>query len=260
MFDTIIVSGGKISKEFALDFLKKNREKNPAIYLIAADRGLEFFMEAGLEPDLAVGDFDSLSEEGKVWLEAYGGDRAILAEETAFDVAEQTVQTVTKQRKLYLTTDIQGRNRHTEVIRLKPEKDDSDTQSALNTAIARGAKNIAILGATGSRMDHMLANMGLFILAREKQAKVTIVDAHNYMELIPSGAVLERDQQFGNYISFFPLGGTVEGLTLEGFKYALNGYNLGTIDSGLTVSNEIQKEIATVTYTKGTLLMIMSRD
>ena len=40
MKDTIIVSGGNIHKDFALDFLKKNKTEQTC--LIAADRGVEF--------------------------------------------------------------------------------------------------------------------------------------------------------------------------------------------------------------------------
>ena len=64
MIDTIIVSGGNIHSDFALDFLKKNEA-----CLIAADKGLEFFLEHQLLPDAVIGDFDSLSEDGKKILE-----------------------------------------------------------------------------------------------------------------------------------------------------------------------------------------------
>ena len=64
MIDTIIVSGGNIHSDFALDFLKKNEA-----CLIAADKGLEFFLEHQLLPDAVIGDFDSLSEDGKKFLE-----------------------------------------------------------------------------------------------------------------------------------------------------------------------------------------------
>ncbi len=37
------------------------------------------------------------------------------------------------------------------VIRLRPEKDDSDTQSAVNFAIRTGAKKIVIFGVTGNK-------------------------------------------------------------------------------------------------------------
>lgn len=43
MKDVIIVSGGNIQRDFALDFLKKN--KTEKVDLIAADRGVEFLKE-----------------------------------------------------------------------------------------------------------------------------------------------------------------------------------------------------------------------
>ena len=153
-----------------------------------------------------------------------------------------------------------GEGKVVEVVRLRPEKDDSDTQSAMNYAIQNGAKEIVILGVTGNRVDHLMANFGLLILAQKQGAEVALADRYNYMKLISSGTILKKSEQFGKYVSFFPLGGDVTGLTLEGFKYPLDKYHLTTADSGLTVSNEISEEYAKVTYESGTLLMIMSRD
>lgn len=219
MKDTIIVSGGNIHKDFALDFLKKNKTENTC--LIAADRGVEFFMGTDLEPDVAVGDFDSLSAEGTKYMETL---------------------------------------KHTEIRRLKPEKDDSDTQSAANYAIEQGTERIMILGATGNRIDHLMANFGLLMLGKTKQVQIVLVDAYNYMSLIESGMILKKEEQFGKYVSFFPIEGEVTGLTLKGFKYPLNSYTLKVEDSGLTVSNEISDPEAEVTFETGKLLMIMSRD
>lgn len=219
MKDTIIVSGGNIHKDFALDFLKKNKTENTC--LIAADRGVEFFMGTDLEPDVAVGDFDSLFAEGAKYMETL---------------------------------------KHTEIRRLKPEKDDSDTQSAANYAIEQGTERIMILGATGNRIDHLMANFGLLMLGKTKQVQIVLVDAYNYMSLIESGMILKKEEQFGKYVSFFPIEGEVTGLTLKGFKYPLNSYTLKVEDSGLTVSNEISDPEAEVTFETGKLLMIMSRD
>lgn len=242
MIDTIIVSGGDIQSDFALYFLKKNIEKagRENIRLIAADRGLEFFLDYLILPDVVIGDFDSLSEDGKNFLEMqsedipYGG------------MLEWKLQ--------------KGEGKVVEVVRLRPEKDDSDTQSAMNYAIQNGAKEIVILGVTGNRVDHLMANFGLLILAQKQDTEVALADRYNYMKLIPSGTILKKAEQFGKYVSFFPLGGDVTGLTLEGFKYPLDKYHLTTAGSGLTVSNEISEEYAKVTYESGTLLMIMSRD
>ncbi len=101
--------------------------------MLAADRGLDFFLETGLVPDIVDGDFDSLSGAGKAYLESLD---------------------------------------HTEIVRLNPEKDDTDTQSTLNLAIRRGAKNILILGATGGRLDHFIGNMGLLGYGRQKGVNV----------------------------------------------------------------------------------------
>ena len=242
MIDTIIVSGGDIQSDFALYFLKKNIEKagRENIRLIAADRGLEFFLDYLILPDVVIGDFDSLSEDGKNFLEMqsedipYGG------------MLEWKLQ--------------KGEGKVVEVVRLRPEKDDSDTQSAMNYAIQNGAKEIVILGVTGNRVDHLMANFGLLILAQKQDTEVALADRYNYMKLISSGTILKKAEQFGKYVSFFPLGEDVTGLTLEGFKYPLDKYHLTTADSGLTVSNEISEEYAKVTYESGTLLMIMSRD
>ena len=224
MIDTIIISGGNIQNGFALDFLKKRIKEGgrESLALVAADSGMEWFMRnREFIPDLAVGDFASLSAEGKEYMESLNGLK---------------------------------------IIRLKPEKDDSDTQSAMNYAIQNGAKRITILGATGNRVDHLMANFGLLVLAKNQGVEVILADQYNYMKLVSDGEIIKKSEQFGKYISFFPLGGDVTGLTLEGFKYSLDHYRLTTADSGLTVSNEIVSEKAKVTYQSGTLLMIMSRD
>ena len=166
---------------------------------------MNFFKGTDWQPEVAVGDFDSLSAEGALYLQGL---------------------------------------RETEIMRLKPEKDDSDTQSAVNQMIRRGAKDILILGATGTRLDHVLANLGLLSMGKEKGLHIAIADQWNYITLAESGTILHREEQFGKYVSFFTVGGDVTGLTLRGFKYPLNGYHLTVEDSGLTVSNEISEETA----------------
>lgn len=228
MVDTIIVSGGNIQKDFALDFLKKKMCQKQTIspVLVAADKGLDFLEEISYLPDLVVGDFDSLSTKGKKYL-------------------------------VELTED---RRKKTEIVRLKPEKDDSDTQSAVNICIGRGAKDILILGATGTRVDHLWANIGLIAYGKSKGVHIALIDRNNYICLVDSGTIIRKKDQFGKYISFFPLGGDVTGLKLKGFRYPLEEYHLKITDSGLTVSNEIAEEEAIVEYKTGLLLMIMSAD
>ena len=46
-----------------------------------------------------------------------------------------------------------------EIRRLNPVKDDTDTEYAIRLAISEGARSIVVLGATGSRIDHVLGNI-----------------------------------------------------------------------------------------------------
>ena len=267
MIDTIIVSGGNIQSDFALYFLKKNIEKagRENIRLIAADRGLEFFLDYLILPDVVIGDFDSLSEDGKIFLGIRDGENSDKGSLTGEQHNKEDLAKKTQGEDIpyggMLEWKLQkGEGKVVDVVRLRPEKDDSDTQSAMNYAIRNGAKEIVILGVTGNRVDHLMANFGLLVLAKKQGAEVALADRYNYMKLISSGTILKKAEQFGKYVSFFSLGGDVTGLTLEGFKYPLDKYHLTTADSGLTVSNEISEEYAKVTYESGTLLMIMSRD
>lgn len=237
MIDTVVVSGGNIQVDFALDFLKKLKKEtnrktsaqkstshskdSKELQLIAADKGLEFFITAGITPDLIVGDFDSLSSEGKIYME-----------------------------KLPQTS----------IHRLKPEKDDSDTQSAVNLAISQGAKDILILGGTGTRLDHVMANLGLLLSGKERGVNIRLADVNNFITLVDNGTVLHKDRQYGKYVSFFSVGGDVTGLTLEGFKYPLHDHHLQFAQSGLTVSNEIKEQEARITFSGGNLLMLMTKD
>ena len=52
---TLIVAGGELSSAFLMSCMKTD----PPDYVIAADRGLDVLAEAGIRPDLVLGDFDS---------------------------------------------------------------------------------------------------------------------------------------------------------------------------------------------------------
>lgn len=189
--------------------------------IIAVDKGLEFCHQNGILPQGIVGDFDSV-EEGIL-------------------------------RQYIVRPEISVR-------RLCPRKDDSDTQSAFHMAMEMGASEIGILGGTGSRMDHVFANLELLAYGLSAGVVCYLADPHNYIWAAHSPITLRRDCQWGKYVSMFAFGGPVEGLTLEGFAYPLKGYKLTGRDCGLTVSNEIVEEEGRIVFEKGCLLLVMSRD
>ena len=191
-------------------------------WVIGVDRGLKFLYEHGIRPTHVVGDFDS-ADPG---LEAY----------------------YRKQEGI-------------EIRRFNPVKDSTDTQIAIELALELGSARIEILGGTGSRLDHVLANLELLSYGLTLGIRSCMVDAQNLIWASEGPrVVLKRKEQWGKYVSMFALGGPVEGLTLEGFLYPLEDHCLTSRDCGLTVSNEILAEEAVITFRKGCLLLVMSKD
>ena len=56
---TVIISGGRIDRDFALSFLKQEAFDQ----IIAVDNGLKFLYENGIKPTWIVGDFDTAAPE-----------------------------------------------------------------------------------------------------------------------------------------------------------------------------------------------------
>ena len=190
-------------------------------YVIGVDRGMKFCYEQQIRPDFIVGDFDSLPYTILEWYKEHG--------------------------------DIPIRE-------FNPVKDATDTMIALQMALEKNSSEIWILGGTGTRMDHVLCNIHILKNAYLAGVSAYLVDSHNKI-CLPVGKhfTLRRKEQYGKYVSFFPLGEEGKGLTLKGFKYPLDRYCLRNLE-GLGVSNEISDEMAEVTWEDGILVMIQSRD
>jgi len=62
-----------------------------------------------------------------------------------------------------------------EILKFPAEKDMTDTELAVNTAIDRGYKNIVIIGGTGTRLDHTLSNIFLLKLMLDRGVKGRII-------------------------------------------------------------------------------------
>ena len=68
-------------------------------------------------------------------------------------------------------------------LRHKPEKDATDTELAVDEALEQGADTIVLLGATGTRMDHTLANVHMLYRVLKQGKQAWIVDEHNRISL-----------------------------------------------------------------------------
>ncbi len=144
-------------------------------------------------------------------------------------------------------------------IRHQPEKDATDTELAIDVALEQGAETILLLGATGTRMDHTMANIHMLyhVLLRGKQA--FIVNENNRISLHEKSFIKKRDELFGTYLSFLPFFGETTGVTLKGVKYPLDGKTL-MAGTSLGISNEVTEDTVEVSFVSGYLLMIEARD
>lgn len=144
-------------------------------------------------------------------------------------------------------------------LRHRPEKDATDTELAVDEAIARGADEIILLGATGSRMDHTLANVHMLYKMLLQGVRGYILNENNRMSLHKESFQKQKKDMFGTYVSFLPFWGEVSGLTLKGLKYPLD-HKMLTAGISLGISNEVKEEKIEVSFASGYLLMIESRD
>lgn len=225
----IVVSGGKIDDEFACRIIEEQQKagfgsisdgQQTGVVLIAADAGMEFFYRKGIKPDIIVGDFDSVGSEALAYFRSQPDIR---------------------------------------IQELNPVKDDTDTESAIRLAISMGAEQITLLGATGSRLDHVLGNIELLGIGLGAGIPIVLLDSHNRIRMIDRGITLRKKEQFGTYVSLLPYTSEVGHLTLRGFKYPLSDYCLKGFCS-LGVSNEIAEEEAVIGFDGGILLVVESKD
>lgn len=143
----------------------------------------------------------------------------------------------------------------TQVIRLNPVKDETDTACAYRQAAARGFRNIVLFGATGGRLDHTFANLDLCAQAKREGIALTIADEHHEIfALQKETRLLHKDAD--KYVSVFPVGGACT-VSLRGFAYPLKHRRLEPF-CGLGVSNEVKEPEAEITVHEGTALIFIT--
>lgn len=186
-------------------------------FIIAADKGSECLYEYDIIPDLILGDFDSVRKE-------------------ILDNLKAKVK---------------------EIIKFPPEKDYTDTEIALIEAIKRGSEKIYIFGATGSRMDHTLGNVGLLLTAKKKGVELEIIDDNNRIYLAQNKMRLIGKR--GENISFHALCDKIINFNIKGAKYNLENYDMNLLDPR-AICNEFTDAPIDISYESGEVLILHSID
>ncbi|WP_438317482.1 thiamine diphosphokinase [Sporosarcina sp. FA9] len=195
-------------------------DKQDTIF-IGADKGALHLFKQGIIPHEAVGDFDSVSKSDY----------------------EKIVNSVRI------------------VDRFRAEKDETDTELAMERALVYQPENVVLTGVTGGRLDHTESALHLMYRYQTKHPEITftIRNPLNELTMLTSGNYELNYNERLPYISFFPFGQLVSGLTLEGFKFNVVKAELKVGTTKFT-SNELVEGVCTISFHEGICLMVRSSD
>lgn len=190
--------------------------------IIGVDSGAYHLKAMGLKPHLILGDFDSIEKEIYDYFSNMG-----------IDVRKYPV-----------------------------EKDETDTELAVDYAMAKGCSKIIIAGGIGSRFDHTLANVFLLKKMLDKGVEGWIVNEYNQITLINEKIKIKKDREIK--VSLLPLSDAVDGISTKGLYYPLHDYRM-EIGPTRGISNEFEyvkdtDDFAEVSVKSGLLLVILARD
>lgn len=189
-------------------------------YVIAADGGLMYCQVLELEPDLIIGDFDSLDEE-------FGEAVKVIRE-----------------------------NCPEKVTTLPSEKDDTDLLAAVKRGLELGYRRFRLYGANGGRLEHTIANIQTLKFLKEHDAVGYIMDGNGMILLAQNETVSFRDTMEG-YVNVFSMNEKAHGVSIRGLKYELDHATL-TNAMPLGISNEFIGVQSDITVEDGILLIIVN--
>lgn len=145
-----------------------------------------------------------------------------------------------------------------ELLRVPAEKNDTDTQLAVQVALERGATEFLILGGLGGRTDHLLSNLSILEFLWEKHIRGVIDNGKNRIRFLRNDSIIIPRSRY-KYLSLLSADRTVKGVTVEGCKYPLKKAKLDRVRQ-YAVSNELTGNCAFVDVAKGGIYLIESND
>ena len=201
-----------------LDYTKQTLDWiKDAQTIISADGGARHLRALNILPDVMIGDFDSILPKDQQFFE------------------KKQIKTLT----------------------FSSQKDQTDTELCLSWALEKNATDITLLGVTGSRMDHTLANIFLLEKLARLNIPARIINKNNQIHLVRDFIELKGGPK--DFLSIIPITNKVTGVTLKGLEYPLTNKTL-EMGSCLGISNSFKKNLASVSIKNGCLIVIKSKD
>lgn len=136
------------------------------------------------------------------------------------------------------------------------DKDQTDTELAIERAVASGADHVVVLGALGGpRIDHAIANV--LLLASPRRVPVRLVRGPLSIRALRAGERALLGGGPGDLVTLLAVGGDAGEVRTGGLRYPLEGETLH-LGSSRGVSNVITSGGAHVSVGSGTLLIVES--
>ena len=185
-------------------------------WIVAADSGLDHAYELGLKPDLVIGDMDSVTA-------------AALRE--AEDAGIR-------------------------IERYPTDKDATDLELAIEAAAAAGFAEAMIIGGTGGRLSHTLANA--LVLTVDRGIRLEWLTSHARIRALRAGETSRFNATDGTTLSLLPIAGPAV-CSAAGLRWRLEHTEL-LPGSTRGVSNELVAATAEVSVASGCILLIHERN
>ncbi len=144
----------------------------------------------------------------------------------------------------------------TQVVTYPVEKDETDLELALKWVAGNNFGKALIVGISGGRLDHTLANIQL--LARpDWPFQPCFWDSGQFAWIIKNGQGIDLDGYRGYTMSLIPQSNRVESVNCIGTKYTLHSAQLKS-GSTRAISNIIVQNTARISVGEGVLLIIIT--
>ena len=142
------------------------------------------------------------------------------------------------------------------IERHPPDKDASDTELAVEAALAAGATEVVLLGAFGGgRIDHELANLLLLAEAALAGRDIRAVRGGTVVRALHGGRRADLAGAIGDVVTLLPVGLDATGVTTDGLRWPLASATL-RLGRSRGLSNEVVSSPASVRIEGGTLLVV----
>lgn len=147
---------------------------------------------------------------------------------------------------------------HENVLRLPPEKDDTDMLAAIHAGLEQGLLVFHIYGGTGGRLDHTLANIQCIAALAARGARGYLHDQGTVITAISDGQLSFPAGGRGT-VSVFSHSDISQGVSESGFAYSLSDATL-TNRTPLGISNAFTDRPGRISVRSGTLVVIYPED